>query len=159
MRFQYNVNPTISSPRSSLQWNFIDHGEERKELNITYQTDDTIEICFPEFLKITVEKERDFATTCAHEISHALTWILYPNFAKDRQTQKEKFTEELITWRIAKTICKSELWDDEVAMNSLKTYAFYWMRGENNLRFFEKKFPINWDKVKIIPWDNKRLNK
>lgn len=156
MKFNYSIAPDSTIPRSYITWAFADN---ETPLRIKWLTDNGHKNAYPETMNIVVNKEKDFPAICSHELSHSLTLILFPKMGSDFLSQQEKFRDEMITWRIAKTICKPELWDEEFALLSLKTYAYYWKRfDDGSFEFLEPKMNINWDKVKIIPWDNKRLN-
>lgn len=87
----------------------------------------------------------------AHEMGHILhyNYISKPKaFMPHIRTAKQLFRQELIAWRIAKSIIKPEYWNEANALERLKTYSpSVWINSREI-----SQFNINWDKLKIIKW-------
>jgi hypothetical protein len=76
---------------------------------------------------------KELATALAHELSHAITEKvhrhsldpnLYASAMKGRVALHiPLMREELAAWRLAKSICKAELWDERFAVRNFLTYV------------------------------------
>ena len=87
----------------------------------------------------------------AHEIGHLLhaKYITKPRYMSKsqmivlrirlRKRDRMQFRKELVAWRIAKSIIKPELWDEEEAKRWLSTYNY-------------KSLRIDMNRIKIIPY-------
>lgn len=146
----------LNPPHGCVGFDFKDD----TDLRIKYKcSDDIIREIIPERIEIETKTEEEYPTYLAHEVAHVLTWILFPKLAKHGKADVELFREEMITWRIARSFCKPKLWNEHQALLSLKAYAHEFKRNvKGKIIYYDKLFPIDWGKVKIIPWDDRRLN-
>ena len=65
-------------------------------------------------------KSRYWKMVFCHEIAHVL--IGYPE--EYRSDIAVRFENELLAWRLAKSFCKPELWNEDFALKCLETYRY-----------------------------------
>ena len=79
---------------------------------------------------VIAKNDPKMGTGFCHELGHVL----------DKKTwERSTLASEVIAWRIAKSICKEEYWDENDAISCLKIYAH------------QGGIKVNWDKFRIIP--------
>lgn len=81
----------------------------------------------------------------AHEVAHILHYLYITKprpIMPEKRTNIQTFRQEVVAWRIAKSIIKPEHWYQPEAISCLKTYAF-------------DKLEIKWNRLKIIAWRSK----
>lgn len=84
-----------------------------------------------------VEYKRNWKMSFLHELGHI---YLMHRFNKYQECifPMTTFRDEIMSWRIAKSIMKPKLWTEEHAIRLLKEYAIYY------------NINVNWDKFKLI---------
>ena len=97
--------------------------------------------CETHRIRLNMNDKDGWEMTLCHEIGHFLD---DDNTPHPDPYDITSFRKELKAWRIAKSIIKPGLWNEKVALKTLKM----WEKAiqENGYFLF-----INWDKFKVIP--------
>jgi len=64
---------------------------------------------------------KHFPMTAAHELGHVLTAHQFEHLETHQGTNRIRY--EHVSWQVAKTILKPELWDEEYALDCLNRYV------------------------------------
>lgn len=120
-------------------------------------------IITPESLTVRSNADNQ-ATAVAHELGHILAWVARPKQARynghGKDTRKyriQKVREEVMAWRMAKSICKPHLWREDFARYCLRTYVEQGYEIENGDIHFKSRpeYIVDFDRLPIISWGQK----
>jgi len=89
------------------------------------------------------KKEKNWRMALLHEIGHILSghFVIGRYCIIDSLMDLHNIREEVIAWRIAKSFCKEEYWNEKFAKSCIKGYV------DNSIRHIK----IDFNKLKIIP--------